>query len=71
MTKAVAPIQELIEMPPVVAAMKFVKVDLLMTFSMGDSRSKSLEDIKINHYVLPCILFLGRIMNRCIIILIG
>ena len=45
-TRAAVPIQELMENPPVVAATKFVEVDLLMTFSIGDSRSKSLEDIQ-------------------------
>ena len=45
-TKAAAPIQELMEKPPVVAARKFVEEGLSMTFSMGDSQSKSLEDIK-------------------------
>jgi hypothetical protein len=34
------------EKPPVVAARKFVEEELFMTFSMGDSQSKSLEDIK-------------------------
>ena len=46
LTTAAAPIQELMEKPPVVAARKFVEVDLLMTCSIGDTQSKSLEDIK-------------------------
>ena len=46
LTTAAAPIQELMKKPPVVAARKFVEVDLLMTCSIGDTQSKSLEDIK-------------------------
>ena len=46
LTTAAAPIQELMEKPPVVAARKFVEETCLMTFSIGDTGSKSLEDIK-------------------------
>ena len=45
LTTAAAPIQELMEKPPVVAARKFVEETCLMTFSIGDTGSKSLEDI--------------------------
>ena len=46
LTTAAAPIQELMNQPEVEAARKFVEVDLLMTCSIGDTQSKSLEDIK-------------------------
>ena len=39
LTTAAAPIQELMKKPPVVAARKFVEVDLLMTFAIGDTGS--------------------------------
>ena len=55
-TRAAVPIQESMKNPPVVAATKFVEVDLLMTFSIGDSRSKSLEDIQslcVASYPIP------------------
>ena len=45
-TKAAAPIQELMNQPEVEAARKFVEEKCLMTFTMGDSRSKSLQDVK-------------------------
>ena len=45
-SKAAAPIQELMNQPEVEAGRKFVEEKCLMTFSIGDSRSKSLQDVK-------------------------
>ena len=46
LTTAAAPIQELMKHPEVEVARKFVEETCLMTFSIGDTGSKSLEDIK-------------------------
>ena len=45
-TKAAAPIQELMNQPEVEAARKLVEEVFLMTFTIGDSGSKSLQDVK-------------------------
>ena len=55
-TTAAAPIQELMNHPEVEVARKFVEEECLMTFSIGDSGSKSLQDVKsliVTSYPVP------------------